>query len=353
MTLRTIWRVIARWKWIVIPGLVLALGAGTAMFLRTPKTYTVEASYLFLSPVADTKGVASNPFLQLGNGVSQAVDVLAVSLTDGQTVRSFTKNEPKLEYTAARDASVGAPLMVISVQDVNQKAAAATLASLGTILAERLNSMQAKAGAPQTQWITMTKLTDDPKPKVGYSDGIRNGVLGLAAVLLVTFIAVAIAERIRVHRETRRERLKAEGAPQKKPKKSKQISAHESATEPSEPLRELPGEAEPTHEIPEKNGKSTRKKSTRKKPHREPSETPETREESETSEDAEVPQSVERSDETDEEAPIEAPAESPIAEGKQSVRAPRRAQHPGRPSVHDDDDLEEVLADDPLTQLRG
>lgn len=211
MTLRSIWRVIARWKWIVIPGLVVALCAGAALFLRTPKTYTVEASYLFLSPVKDTKGVASNPFLQLGGGVDQAVDVLSVSLVDGQTVRSFTKHEPQLQYTAARDQTVAAPLMLISVQDVDRKAAASTLASLGTILGTRLNAMQQQAGAPPGQWITMTKLTDDPKPKIGYSDGIRNGVLGFAAVLLLAFIAVAVAERIRVHRAAARERAEAEG----------------------------------------------------------------------------------------------------------------------------------------------
>lgn len=300
MTLRTIWRVIARWKWIVIPGLVLALGAGGALFLRTPKTYTVEASYLFLSPVKDTKGVASNPFLQLGNGVAQAVDVLAVSLTDGQTVRSFTAHEPKLTYTAARDLSVAAPLMVISVEDVDRKAAASTLASLGTILGERLNSMQQNAGAPQNQWITMSELTNDPKPTIGYADAIRNGVLGFGAVMLVVFIVVAIAERIRVRVEARRERRAENGTEKhRKSRKKRRTPPPEEASvvvdPPDEPLREL---LEP------------------------------------------------------ERASAEEPGPEPVAEPR--GRASRAQRRPGTPpSDHDADDLEDVLADDPMSQLRS
>lgn len=301
MTLRTIWRVIARWKWIVIPGLILALGAGTALFLRTPKTYTVEASYLFLSPVADTKGVASNPFLQLGNGVSQAVDVLAVSLTDGQTVRGFTKKAPKLEYTAARDVSVGAPLMVISVQDVDQKTAAATLASLGTILAERLNALQQQAGAPPTQWITMTQLTDDPKPKIGYSDGIRNGVLGVGAVLLLTFLVVAIAERVRVRWEARRERRAAENE-----QRAAATETAEAAEAADEAKQKAAVQKDPTKKDPTKKGK---KKAIKR----------------------DIDPAVEPDEVT----------LTPVGEKF------------GRPSPLDDDDLEDVLADDALSNLRG
>jgi hypothetical protein len=210
MTLRTIWAVIARWKWIIIPGLILGLAGGAAAFLKTPKTYSVEASYLFLSPVKDVKGIASNPFLQLGNGVSQAVDVLAVSLVDGKTVRQFTDRAPQLKYTAGRDISVGAPLMAIMVQDVNLDTARSTLTSLGGILQTRLDSLQSSAGAPRGQWITMTELTNDPKPKIGYSDGIRNGVLAFVGILLLTLIIVAIAERVRVRRQGKRDRRAAE-----------------------------------------------------------------------------------------------------------------------------------------------
>jgi hypothetical protein len=319
MTLRTIWAVIARWRWILIPGLLLALGGGAALFLQTPRTYTVQASYLFLSPVKDTKGIASNPFLQLGNGVSQAVDVLAVSLVDGETVRTFTKTAPKLTYTAARDLSVAAPLMVITVEDVKLQTASSTLASLGGILDQRLDALQKNAGAPQGQWITMTKLTSDPKPKIGYSDGIRNGVLGFVGALLFVFIVIGIAERIHVKRAATRARREAEAA-------AAAAAAAESGEEPAPEL-----------------GKPKRKRRSSKlagvTAEAPPADAEPTETEPTVSTDAE-PTETEPTVSTDAE-PTDATDPDPEVSGAEL-----------RASEHDDDDLDEALAEQPLNELR-
>lgn len=197
MTLRSIWAVVVRWKWVLLPGLIVALGVGGFLFMKTPRTYTVESSYLFLSPVKDVKGVPGNPLLNLGNGVPLSVDVVAVSLMDGDTVRSFSEHHPDLKYTVTRDTSLAAPLMTISVEDSNLAYARSTLTALGKLVPSRLDSLQQKAGAPQEQWVTTTNLTTDIKPTVSYSTPIRNGLIGFLGVMLIVGIAVSIAERIR------------------------------------------------------------------------------------------------------------------------------------------------------------
>jgi hypothetical protein len=204
MTLRNIWEFLVRWRLALIPGLVLALAGGGAAFYYTPYTYTVSASYLLLSPVKDaTTGASGNPFLQLGNGVSVTVDVLSVSLMDGETVRKYTAHAPDLTYTAERVTSVAAPLLELSVQDTNLKVAKSTLDSLGALLGERLDALQQQAGAPEGQWVTLKNLTHDPKPVLGFSDPVRNGVLAFLAVALLILAFVGLADRRRTRREGR------------------------------------------------------------------------------------------------------------------------------------------------------
>lgn len=206
MTLGKIWMVLSRWRWVLIPGIVLALGGSYALFSVTLPSQTVSSSYLFLSPVKDVKGVAGNPFLQLGSGVSQVVDVLSVSLSDDTTSRPLIKGHPKLKYTAGRDTSVGAPLMVISVEDTSSSNAKRTLATLGDLLQARLSTLQENAAAPRSQWITITQLTDEVKPKVGYDIPIRNGVLVFIGAIIFLLVAILISERIRLRWRARKER---------------------------------------------------------------------------------------------------------------------------------------------------
>ena len=202
MSLRIIWSTIARWRWIMIPFLVVAIGAGAVAFFLSPRSYAVDSSFLFLSPVRDIDGVAGNPFLQQGTGVPQTVDVLAVSLADEATVREVTKSAPNLKYTATRNLAVGAPLMHLTVEYTDLATARKTLDTLGGLLLDRLSELQSNAAAPASQWITMTKLTDNQKPTLGYSDPIRNGVLVLFGLIGLGFLTVALAEKDRFRRES-------------------------------------------------------------------------------------------------------------------------------------------------------
>jgi hypothetical protein len=213
MTLRKLWLMLRRWRWIVIPGLVLAEVAGVWAGYVSPVSYRVQSSYLFLSPVTGADGSAGNPFLQLGNGVSTTVDILAVSLSDVITTESYTQDAPDLTYTAVRDTSLSAPILVITVEDVSVDNAYETLDALGADLSERLDALQERAGAPQGQWVTATQLTRDPKAEVGLAIPIRNGVAAGLGVILLTLLVMAIAERRANSRQQRAGRTVVDGGP--------------------------------------------------------------------------------------------------------------------------------------------
>ena len=245
MSLRIIWSTIARWRWIMIPFLLLAIGGGAFVFVNSPRTFTVDSSFLFLSPVKDIEGIAGNPFLQPGSGVPQTVDVLAVSLADEATVRQLTKSAPDLKYTATRNLAVGAPLMHLTVEYTELATARKTLDALGGLLLDRLSELQSNAAAPASQWITMTKLTDNQKPTLGYSDPIRNGVLVLFGLIGLGLLTVAIAEKDRFRRESTLHA--AEDRQQAEPETAEPETAEPETSEPetAEPETSEPETAEP------------------------------------------------------------------------------------------------------------
>ena len=198
MTLHSIWAILARWRRILIPGVAIGLIGAAAAFFFTPYTYTLSNSYLLFSPVRDAQGAAGNPLLQLGNGVSLTADVLAVSLMDGETVRKYTDNSPDLTYTVSRDTAVTAPLMLITVESPDLATVKSTLDALETEITGRLAALQTSAGAPRSRWITMTALTEDPKPQLGFGLPIRNAILAFLIIELLTLGSIALAERHRI-----------------------------------------------------------------------------------------------------------------------------------------------------------
>lgn len=200
MTLRRFAVMLRNWRWVAIGGLVLALGIGSAIFLVTPKSYTVTGSYLLLSPVQTVEGKVGNPFLQLGNGVGTLADLLSVSLRDGETSRSYTEQAPQLKYTVTRDTSIAAPLILVKVEDASSANAFKVRDSLSGLLTARLESMQKDAGAPRDLWVTLSPLTSDTRPATDYASPIRNSALTLVGTLLITLLLTGILERRRIRR---------------------------------------------------------------------------------------------------------------------------------------------------------
>jgi hypothetical protein len=207
MTLRRVGAVLKRWIWLLIPGLVLGVAAAGYVAYVTPREYTVTSSYLFLAPTKDPTGkITTNPFLQSGGGLPQTVDIVGLALLDQSAADRYEAGRPGLSYTVTRNLSVSAPVMELSVTDSERAVAADVLSQIQKDLVSTLNDLQVKANSPESQLITVTQLTSDPRPTASFTQSIRNGAVVFAAFAFLTFIAMTIAERIRRSVRARRRR---------------------------------------------------------------------------------------------------------------------------------------------------
>jgi hypothetical protein len=197
VSLAELWRVVLRRRWVLVPGLVVALLAAGIGFLSTPPTYSRSQSYLLLSPVVTEQG-RGNPFLQLGNGVGMAASVLSKRVSGGETAAAITASEPRLEYTVSLDPTTSAPVLLVTVEGPSLAVVGAALERLGTELTDQLAALQRDAGAPEVSWVTIGLLTGDAGSQVSYAAGMRAGVVAGAAALLLLLVLVTGLETHRL-----------------------------------------------------------------------------------------------------------------------------------------------------------
>ena len=196
-------RMLLRWKWVIVPGLVLALGAGAFVYERGEPEYTRTASYLLLTPVQTEEG-PSNPLLFLGNGVTITASVLAAKVSDSETVGRLTAGEPGVTYTAVLDAAVGAPVVQTSVTGSDTASVDRVLAALQDELEAGLATLQRESGAPENTWVTLHSFTEDPQAVPSSAVALRNAIAATAGALVLVLLLVAALEGGRRRRAARR-----------------------------------------------------------------------------------------------------------------------------------------------------
>lgn len=203
MTFRAVMRMLWAWRFVTLPALILSFVCGLWVYGNTAPRYSLSASNLLLAPSHAEAGELANPYLRLGNGVSLAADVVSISLTDNNTVESYTRERPDLEYTVTRPGQVNVPLLVFTVSDTDSAAAAQTLDGLVRDAGERLESLQRDAGAPENTWVGFTELTRDTVAQEDHGVPLRNGLVAGAGAVLLSVLLVAVLEGRR-HRPPRR-----------------------------------------------------------------------------------------------------------------------------------------------------
>jgi len=197
VSLGEFFRMVARWKWVIIPGVLMSVLAGAALFVLSPPTYTRTASYLLLAPVQTQQGPI-NPFLHLDNGIQLAAQVLTAKVGDQETGQALTADAPGLEYTVALNPELSAPLIEVHVTDVDAGAVDRTLQALGDELVLELRLLQQDSQSPPDTWITIQRLTQDPAPTVSYAPSLRKGVgVSLASAALAIGLVALLERRYR------------------------------------------------------------------------------------------------------------------------------------------------------------
>jgi hypothetical protein len=189
-------RVASRWRWVLVPGLVLALVAGFGGYKVTPPEYVQSESWLLLSPVVTEQG-RGNPFLQLGNGVPMAASVLVKKVSGGEVAARVAARSPGVTFTVAPDGTTAAPVVVVTAEGPDAEVVGTTLDVLGEQLVSQLAALQRDSGAPEASWVTISRLTGDLAARPSATAGLRTGGIAAVAVATVVLLLVAVLERRR------------------------------------------------------------------------------------------------------------------------------------------------------------
>ena len=203
-------RVVGRWKWVIGPGLVMALVIGAAVFVLDQPVYTRIQSYLLLAPVETPTG-PGNPFLYAGNGVGLTASVLTARVNDSATAQTLTADAPSLEYTVAVNQEVAAPLIEVSATDPDARVVNRTLDALGAELDSELELLQADSGAPLDSWVTIRQLTENPQSTASFAAPLRDAVSAFIGCVAIVMLGVTVLERR--YRRRAAQRWEEESAP--------------------------------------------------------------------------------------------------------------------------------------------
>lgn len=193
---REVTRALARRWYLVLLGVVLALGAAYVAWGQAGARYSSQSTTLLLPPISATKSTDpkasdGNPLLYLG-GLGQARDVLLNIMMSESLKQSFEANFPNSEYTATADFASSGPIVVVKVDTPTPAMAAASARYLTDNVAERLAEMQRELSIKKNAVIRSMTLTAPTEPEEENKVQIRAAALVGIGILVVALLLIAL-----------------------------------------------------------------------------------------------------------------------------------------------------------------
>ncbi|MCU1574321.1 MAG: hypothetical protein JWO93_2403 [Micrococcaceae bacterium] len=216
-----LWRPALRWPRTTIAGWALALAVGATVFVVTPPSYSLNATYMFLphSGSGQDSGSEQGSGSELASGVAKLADVLRVSLPEDPTIQQFTSAHPGTTFSVNPASEAPAPYLTVTVAgadiaeradaivQMTDEAGARLNAAIKAIIADvglQLNVPQANPGPaddPSSTSIEVSWETKAVEPNL--SVPIRNGSLAALAGFGLLFLLLAALEYRRAREQTK------------------------------------------------------------------------------------------------------------------------------------------------------
>lgn len=155
LNLSRIWR---RW-YIIIPGMILAIGLAIATWQLVPIKYERTATQLLL-PGTRSLPEKANPYYYLG-GLSQAADVLVTAVGSENVLSEIERDFPGTTVEVTRDVTTSAPVVAIKVTARTDSQAGQVLSLMVERTAAELESLQDANRAARADRITVVPVTVD------------------------------------------------------------------------------------------------------------------------------------------------------------------------------------------------
>ncbi|SJN43961.1 hypothetical protein [Luteococcus japonicus] len=208
MDLRDFGTTLARWWYLALATLLLAIGAGLGMYKATGPTYTANSTVLLLPPQAvlieaqaDKKNYApNNPLLYLSS-LTDARDVLVRHLSSTDVTDELAKKAPDATLTVTGDLTSGSPLILVKSEGPTEKAALDGMKAVDDMVPGTLKSLQDEMKIADLQRINSLEVTEDTKATPESKKQIMSGAVGFAGVTLLGLATIALLDQRRNRRQ--------------------------------------------------------------------------------------------------------------------------------------------------------
>lgn len=198
MLMTEVLRALLKFWYLVLCGVLVALGGAYYMWNHTEPRYTAEASVLLLPPASSIKGTApngddSNPLMNLG-GLNQARDVLISAMSSASQKEAFDQAFSNTAYTVGVDPLSSGPILVIKTDSERAAEASQSLEFLLGQFSERLVDMQVDLAVPEKSSIESIQLTPPTTPEADAKPQLRAAALTGVGALVATVLLIALID---------------------------------------------------------------------------------------------------------------------------------------------------------------
>jgi len=193
-----------RRRWLlVLVGVLMTVGLSGAAYVLIKPTYEITGTVLLLPPQSSSAAGSANPYLQLG-GLGQAVDLVAVALSDQTTQLELKAISKDMQYTVEPDPRTISPLILVDVTDSSPETALRIRDILVARVPVRLEEMQTSLGISPKDLVTTTVVTLDAHAVEVGKNRLRAAVVAGVVGLGLTLVAAALWDARRLRHPWRR-----------------------------------------------------------------------------------------------------------------------------------------------------
>lgn len=198
---QTVRSLLRRW-YILVVGLLVAVGLAFGVWNRVPPTYTRTSTQILL-PGEGSIPTGSNPYLFVG-GLAPAADILVRGLSSNDVINEAVEGHPDTKVQVVRDPTTSGPVIVVTVESESDASAEKVLADMDRRTGSLLDSLQAEEKIPERRRISVVPVSLDTEGTVNQKTRMMfTGAAGIAVVVLTVLVA-ALVEGVSRHRRAKR-----------------------------------------------------------------------------------------------------------------------------------------------------
>jgi hypothetical protein len=206
--------VLRRW-YVALAGVLVTMALCAGAVMTVPPKYKAQAVLVLIPPAvspASSNSIGPNPFLSIGTLVGLN-DVLAQALTGGLTAQTLAREGVTGTYSVTTNPLSNGPLLLLSGEGKTPAAAKSIVRHVAALVPRTLTQLQTAAGVMSAKYYVTSSMINPPdRATKSRKSQIRAAIVGGAAGLVLTLLALAGTDKFLDRRDRRRHREPADDA---------------------------------------------------------------------------------------------------------------------------------------------